>query len=112
VMAFVFLTIGEILIYGTGLEYSYAAAPATMKGFVTGCFLAIDAVANFADGFLTHLYGGSLTGPVAERGPMSAFVFFASTALVVLGATFAFSFIARQMNRRIQSSSSEMETPL
>jgi len=114
VMAFVFLTIAEVLIYGTGLEYSYAAAPATMKGFVTGCFLAIDAVANFADGFLTHLYGGSLTGPVEERGPMSAFAFFSCVALVVLGSTFAFSFIARQMNRKVQSSSSssEMETPL
>jgi dipeptide/tripeptide permease len=114
VMAFVFLTIAEILIYGTGLEYSYAAAPATMKGFVTGCFLAIDAVANFVDGFLTHLYGGSLTGPAAERGPMSAFAFFSCVALVVLGSTFAFSFIARQMNRQVQSSSSgsEMETPL
>ncbi len=103
VLAFVFLTLAEVLIYGTGLEYSYAAAPANMKGFVTGCFLAIDAVANFADGFLTHLYGGSLVGPVEERGPLSAFAFFGCTALIVLGATVAFSFIARKMNREMHS---------
>jgi proton-dependent oligopeptide transporter, POT family len=105
VMAFVFLTIAEVLIYGTGLEYSYAAAPPTMKGFVTGCFLAIDAVANFADGFLTHLYGGSLVGPADSRGPLSAFAFFGSTALVVLGATCLFFFVARRMNRDMQTSS-------
>jgi proton-dependent oligopeptide transporter, POT family len=112
VMAFVFLTIAEVLIYGTGLEYSYAAAPPTMKGFVTGCFLAIDAVANFADGFLTHLYGGSLVGPADSRGPLSAFAFFGSTALLVLGATFLFYFVARRMNRDMQpSSNSRMGTP-
>jgi dipeptide/tripeptide permease len=112
VMAFVFLTIGEILVYGTGLEYSYAAAPKTMKGFVTGCFLAIDAVANFANGELAKLYGGSLVDSPDKRGPMSAFAFFASTALLVFAATIAFSFVARRMNREMQSSkTSAKESP-
>ena len=62
-VAYVFLTLAEMLVYGTGLEYSYAAAPQTMKGFVTGCFLAIDAVANFVNAWLVatlrRLAGGS-----------------------------------------------------
>jgi proton-dependent oligopeptide transporter, POT family len=60
--AYVFLTLGEILVYGTGLEYAYAAAPKSMKGFVTGCFLALDAGANFVNAWLVQLYGGSLKG--------------------------------------------------
>ncbi|HEV7998992.1 MAG TPA: hypothetical protein VGP63_03870 [Planctomycetaceae bacterium] len=104
VMALVFLTISEILIYGTGLEYAYAAAPKTMKGFVTGCFLALDAVANFVDAWAARLYGGSLVDPVEKRGPLSALAFFSLSALVVLGATVAFAFIARKMNREMRSS--------
>jgi dipeptide/tripeptide permease len=104
VLALVFLTISEILIYGTGLEYAYAAAPKTMKGFVTGCFLALDAVANFADAWLARLYGGSLVDPVAKRGPLSAIAFFSLCVLLVLGATVAFSFVARKMNREMRSS--------
>src|SRR5580692_11105036 len=99
VMALVFLTISEILIYGTGLEYAYAAAPKTKKGFVTGCFLALDAVANFVDAWAARLYGGSLVDPVEKRGPLSALAFFSLSALVVLGATVAFAFVARKMNR-------------
>jgi dipeptide/tripeptide permease len=113
VFAFIFLTIGEILVYGTGLEYSYAAAPPTMKGFVTGCFLAIDAVANFANAWLAHLYGGSLKDAPENRGPFSPFLFFTFVTLLVFAATVAFYFIARRMNREMRSSKTpEMGSPL
>jgi proton-dependent oligopeptide transporter, POT family len=106
VAAYVLLTLAEILIYGTGLEYAYAAAPANMKGFVTGCFLALDAAANFVNAWLAQLYGGSLVDPVAKRGPLPAGQFFTMAALIGLAATIAFFFVARKMNRRPLSASS------
>lgn len=104
--AYVFLTLGEILIYGTGLEYAYAAAPQRMKGFVTGCFLALDAGANFVNAWLAQLYGGSLVDSADKRGPLSAGEFFTMAALIGLAATVAFIFIAKRMNRHAQSATS------
>lgn len=39
VLAFLILTIAEILISVTGLELAYSAAPKSMTGFVTACWL-------------------------------------------------------------------------
>ena len=39
VLAYIILTAGEVLLYGTMLDLSYAAAPKSMKGFITACFL-------------------------------------------------------------------------
>lgn len=102
-VAFVFLTLGEILIYGTGLEYAYAAAPKNMKSFVTACFLALDAGANFIDSWLVKLYGGSLN--TKARGPLSAGAFFSMATLIIFAASVAFVFMARRMNRQMQSQS-------
>ena len=49
ITAYVLLTIGEILIYGTGLDLAYSAAPANIKGFITGCFLMTMAIANLVN---------------------------------------------------------------
>ena len=76
--AYVFLTLGEILVYGTGLEFAYAAAPKTMKGFITGCFLALDAGANFLNAWLVKLYGGSLKNAPSDRGRLNPVEFFLS----------------------------------
>ena len=46
IAAYILLTIGEILVYGTGLDLAYSAAPANIKGFITGCFLMTMAIAN------------------------------------------------------------------
>ena len=46
IAAYVLLTIGEILVYGTGLDLAYSAAPGNIKGFITGCFLMTMAIAN------------------------------------------------------------------
>jgi dipeptide/tripeptide permease len=102
-VAFVFLTLGEILIYGTGLEFAYAAAPKNMKSFVTACFLALDAGANFIDSWLVKLYGGSLKDKPEDRGPLSAGAFFSMATLIILIATVVFVFVARRMNRQMES---------
>jgi POT family proton-dependent oligopeptide transporter len=98
--AYVFLTLGEILVYGTGLEFAYAAAPKSMKGFVTGCFLALDAGANFVNAWLVGLYGGSLVDRPDQRGSLSAGAFFSLAALIVLAATIAFYFVGRRMDHQ------------
>ncbi len=46
VLAYFILTVAEILISVTGLELAFVAAPATMKSFVTACWLVTVALAN------------------------------------------------------------------
>ena len=46
VFAYFIITIAEILISVTGLELAYTAAPKSMSGFVTACWLATVGLAN------------------------------------------------------------------
>jgi POT family proton-dependent oligopeptide transporter len=89
VAGFTFLTIGEILLYGTGLELSYAAAPANMKGFVTACFLVTNALGNMINAQLSKLY-------VTHLAPAE---FFTLSATIVLAAAIAFFFVGRRFDR-------------
>lgn len=89
VLAYTILTIGEILVYGTGLELAYTAAPANMKGFVTACFLVTNSLGNMINTQYAPLYGKTLA-----PGP-----FFALTAGIALAATVAFYFVGRRFNR-------------
>jgi POT family proton-dependent oligopeptide transporter len=97
--AYIILTVGEVLLYATALELAYAAAPKSMKGFVTACFLVTNTLANFINLFLSPLYGGSLTDKPENRGPMGPGEFFGMTALIALAATIAFVFVGRQFDR-------------
>ncbi|MCE9554086.1 MAG: MFS transporter [Planctomycetes bacterium] len=97
-LAYVLLTAGEVLLYGTGLELSYAIAPKNMKGFVTACFLMTAAVANFVNSYFVRLYGGSLKDAIEVRGPLAPSVFFGITALIVLAAAVAFFFVGRRFD--------------
>jgi POT family proton-dependent oligopeptide transporter len=110
-MAYIVLTFGEVLLYGTMLEIAYAAAPKSMKGFVTACFLVTNAVANLLNMGWSKAYGGSLTDSAAERGwtlpdwlghahiSLLPGQFFGVTAGVVLFATIAFLFIGSKFQR-------------
>jgi dipeptide/tripeptide permease len=98
-MAYIVLTFGEVLLYGTMLDLSYAAAPKSMKGYVTACFLLTNTLANFLNILWMPFYGGSLPDPVSKRGPFLPGQFFGITALVVLAAGVAFIFIGRQFER-------------
>lgn len=46
-LAFLVITVAEILISVTGLELAFVVAPQNMKGFVTGCWLLTVAIANW-----------------------------------------------------------------
>lgn len=57
ILAFLILTIGEILISVTGLELAFVAAPKTMKSFVTACWLVTVGLANLLiNAPITRLY--------------------------------------------------------
>lgn len=97
--SYILLTAGEVLVYGTGLELSYAAAPKNMKGFVTACFLLTDALANFINIRFGRVYGTSLVP--SENGPdtLTPGPFFALTAMIVLAAGIGFYFVGRRFDR-------------
>lgn len=64
VLAFLILTMAEILISVTGLELAFAAAPQTMKSFVTACWLVTVGMANlFINVPFTQLYPHMTPGP-------------------------------------------------
>jgi POT family proton-dependent oligopeptide transporter len=98
-VAYVVLTFGEVLLYGTMLELAYAAAPKSMKGFVSACFLVTNTLGNFLNTFWTPMYGGSLVDPVDKRGPLLPGEFFGITAAVVAFAAVAFIFVGRRFQR-------------
>jgi dipeptide/tripeptide permease len=102
-MAYVVLTFGEVLLYGTMLELSYAAAPKSMKGYVTACFLLTNTLANFINLIWTPMYGGALDDPVQKRGPLLPGQFFAITAAVTIAAAIAFIFIGRKFQQGVEA---------
>lgn len=100
VWAYIILTAGEVLVYGTMLDLSYAAAPKSMKGFITACFLLTNTLGNFINSILVpRTYGGSLVDPPADRGVFNPVQFFAMSAAIVLVATVAFYFVGKRFER-------------
>jgi POT family proton-dependent oligopeptide transporter len=97
VMAYIVLTCAEVLLYGTALELSYAAAPESMKGMVTACFLVTIMLGNFVNAFWSGMYGGSLNDPT--RGPLQPGEFFGITALAVVAVSFVFHFVGKRFER-------------
>jgi POT family proton-dependent oligopeptide transporter len=94
VLGYFVLTVGEILVYGTGLELSYTAAPATMKGFVTACFLVTNSLGNLINSQFSQLYNKQLA-----PAP-----FFALTAGIVVVAAIAFYFVGKRLTRETAAS--------
>jgi dipeptide/tripeptide permease len=105
VAAYITLTLGEVLVYGTGLELSYTAAPQSMKGFITGCFLATIMLADLINDRMSQLYGGSLTDPLEDRGRLSPAWFFGIMTLIAIGAMVGFFFVGRRLGRQTAAES-------
>jgi dipeptide/tripeptide permease len=90
VLAYLVLTIAEILISVTGLELAFVIAPQTMKGFITGIWLAVVGVANlFVNAPLRWPY---------ER--LSATQFFGLQLGIMAVVIVSFYFIARRFNQQ------------
>jgi POT family proton-dependent oligopeptide transporter len=105
VLCYFVLTIGEILVYGTGLELSYTAAPQNMKGFITACFLVTNTLGNLINTQFSPLYKEgqkklSFFGLIDWHAyGITEWKFFAITAGVVVAASVAFYFVGRRFNR-------------
>jgi dipeptide/tripeptide permease len=98
-IAYIVLTFGEVLLYGTMLDLSYGAAPKSMKGYVTACFLLTNALANFLNILWTPYYGGSLGDPMDKRGPLPPGRFFAITAGVTAIAALLFVLVGKRFEK-------------
>lgn len=98
-LAYIVLTFGEVLLYGTMLDLSYSAAPKSMKGYVTACFLLTNTLANFLNIVWTQYYGGALPDAVDKRGPFQPGMYFGITAAVTVAAGVAFLLIGKPFER-------------
>jgi dipeptide/tripeptide permease len=103
--AFSSLTLGEILIYGTGLEMAYAYAPPRLKSFVAACFLVTSALANFLNMGLSRFYTGELHVDFATEGKLPPQMFFGLMTLLMIATTIAFFFVGRRFDRHNRAKS-------
>ena len=88
ILAYLILTVAEILISVTGLELAFVAAPPSMKSFVTACWLAVVFLANLLiNAPITRLYSS-----------MSPGLYFAMLAVAMVVVSFAFVFVAKRFN--------------
>jgi POT family proton-dependent oligopeptide transporter len=88
VLAFVLLTVSEVLVSTVGLELAFTAAPNSMKSFVTGCFLATVGIANLLNMPISQLYAPLGPGP-----------FFALMAVLMVVFAVGLIPIGRKFNR-------------
>ncbi|MGL6096063.1 MAG: hypothetical protein ACRC7O_09740, partial [Fimbriiglobus sp.] len=98
-LAFLVITVAEILISVTGLELAFVVAPANMKGFITACWLLTVFVANmFINAPIADLY------PAMHPG--NYFLMLAVVGLVVAGL---FVPVSRRFNRSMAESARDRE---
>jgi solute carrier family 15 (oligopeptide transporter), member 1 len=99
VLAYLILTVAEILISVTGLELAFVAAPPSMKSFVTGLWLATVGLANLViNAPITRLY------PYMQPGVYYAMLGVAMGVVVV-----AFIPIAAKFNRGMVAPASDAQ---
>jgi dipeptide/tripeptide permease len=85
------ITAAELCISPVGLELAFTAAPQSMKGFITGCFLLTVFFGDILNSVLTRLY--------APLGPAWYFGLLTGILLIV---TVAFLFVAHRFNRMME----------
>jgi POT family proton-dependent oligopeptide transporter len=86
------ITVAELCISPVGLELAFTAAPKSMKGFITGCFLLTVFLGDVLNSVITRLY--TPMGPAAYFGAM--------TGLLIV-VTIVFVFVARRFNRMMEA---------
>lgn len=90
-IAYMFLTVAEILISVTGLELAFVAAPKTMKSFVTSLWLLTVALANWV-----------INAPLSYFYPrMNPGHYFMMMTGIMLAVIVLFVFVARHFNRTL-----------
>ena len=93
ILAFLVITVAEILVSITGLELAFVAAPQSMKSFVTGLWLLTVGIANLAiNAPITRLYT-----------KMPPYSYFAMLGGGMLAVTVIYVFIAARFNRTMEA---------
>jgi POT family proton-dependent oligopeptide transporter len=92
VLAFLLLTVAEILISVTGLELAFVAAPKSMKSFVTSMWLVTVGMASLLiNAPVTRLYSRMNPG-----------AYFAMQGVTLVVVALAFTFVAKRFNRLVE----------
>lgn len=96
-LAYTFLMVSEIMVYATGLEFSYTQAPTKMKSMIMSFFLATNSAGNLFTAAVNHFIQNKdgtskLTGPNYYLF-FAGLMFVASVAFILVamrykGATF------------------------
>jgi len=98
---YVLITISEICISVVGLELAFSAAPASMKSFVTACWLFTIFLANILNSFITPWYGRRIEWLDVALSPD---VYFGLFAVLMVFVTAAFIAVSRRFNRPVEGS--------
>jgi POT family proton-dependent oligopeptide transporter len=96
VVAYILITVAEICISVVGLELAFTAAPASMKSFVTACWLLTVFFGNILNAQITPLYDSVVPGLGVKLSPGP---YFAAFSLLMVVITVAFIIVARRFNR-------------
>ena len=102
IVPYIIITVAEICISVVGLELAFSAAPATMKSFVTACWLLTVCFANILNSFITPLYEKEIPSLGITLAPGLYFGLF--TLLMIL-VTVTFALVARRFNRPVTDQS-------
>jgi POT family proton-dependent oligopeptide transporter len=94
VIPYILITMAEICISVVGLELAFAAAPASMKGFVTGCWFFTVFCGDIINAQITPLYNETFWGI-----SLTPDWYFLTFALLMVPVTVAFAIVARRFNR-------------
>jgi POT family proton-dependent oligopeptide transporter len=98
VAAYVVVTAGEVCLSVTALELAFTAAPASMKGVITACWLMTMSFADMFNGLVTPFYETTVSLPFGSI-TLTPTVYFAGFAVLMVFVTLTFTWIARRFNR-------------
>jgi len=101
-LAFLVITLAEILISVTGLELAFVVAPQSMKGFITACWLLTVALANW-------FINAPIAGLYPSMRPGDYFVLLAGAGLLV---AILFVPVSRKFNAGMDKANAERETAI
>ncbi|MBN2577403.1 MAG: MFS transporter [Pirellulales bacterium] len=96
VIPYILITAAEICISVVGLELAFSAAPASMKSFVTACWLLTIFFGNIFNAGITPYYGKEISWLNLTLTPG---VYFGLFALLMIPVAGAFIFVAKRFNR-------------
>jgi POT family proton-dependent oligopeptide transporter len=97
VAAYFVVTTGEVCISVVGLELAFTAAPASMKSFVTACWLLTMSCGDLLNALVTPYYDKTVSlGSLAVR--LTPGVYFGLFTLLMVPVMIAFLLVARRFN--------------